>query len=344
LQFIAELESEAKLIEKHVEIDNESILEFETLYYQFDVTPDFELLDHDYLDSLLDNYTLSATHLNSYLKCPISFYFNHVLKVPSAKSESASFGTAIHDALEELFKTMQNDENNKLPSQEVFIGYFEKSMRRNRDSFTDDGFKRHLANGKIILPPYYENNKEDWEKETVYTIEKNITHVELAGVPIKGKLDRIVFEGHDAYVIDFKTGNFERAIKKCKPPKPEPKEDNYEEQYGGDYWRQMVFYHLLIENDRSNTWHMERGEMNFVEPNKHGDYHRELFRIDREQADMVKMQIVDVYKNIKSHKFEKGCGDSFCHWCNFVKYYLKKERYISNTLPGSSVDEDEGMS
>jgi len=342
LQFLAELEELAGLVEQAGKVEDEDILSFEMQYYQYEKTPEFELLDHDYLDVLLEKYTLSATHLNTYLKCPVTFYFNHVLKVPSAKSESASFGTAIHSALEELFKTYS--ETKVMPSEEEVIGFFDYSMFLNRDSFTEQGYKRHKEHGKQTLSKYYQHYLKEWEQESVYSIEKNLAHIELGGVPIKGKLDKILFDGNDAYVIDFKTGNWENAIKKCKPPKDDPKEGNYEETYGGDYWRQMVFYHLLIDNFTEKSWKMHRGEMNFVEPDKHDNFHKEVFNIRPEDADIVKQQIKDTYLKIKSHQFETGCGEDNCHWCNFVKFYLKKQVHITETLPGSGIDEEEGIS
>ncbi len=342
LQFLAELEELAGIVEQAGKVEDEDILSFEMQYYQYEKTPEFELLDHDYLDVLLEKYTLSATHLNTYLKCPVTFYFNHVLKVPSAKSESASFGTAIHSALEELFKTYS--ETKVMPSEEEVIGFFDYSMFLNRDSFTEQGYKRHKEHGKQTLSKYYKHYLKEWEQESVYSIEKNLAHIELGGVPIKGKLDKILFDGNDAYVIDFKTGNWENAIKKCKPPKEDPKEGNYEETYGGDYWRQMVFYHLLIDNYTEKSWKMHRGEMNFVEPDKHDNFHKEIFSIRPEDANIVKQQIKDTYLKIKSHQFEKGCGEDNCHWCNFVKFYLKKQVHITETLPGSGIDEEEGIS
>lgn len=340
LQFLAELEDAAGLREQTISLPEESLLDFEGKYYQYEEVPDFELLDHDYLDVLLENYTLSATHLNTYLKCPVTFYFNHVLKVPSAKSENASFGTAIHASLEETFRAAQEN-NNQVPPLDDLIRYFEVSMFQNRDSFTEKGFERYKALGKRILPKYYEHYKPEWETDSVYTVEKNLTRIEVSGVPIKGKLDKIVFDGNQAYVIDFKTGDYEKALKKCKPPKEDPKTGNYEETYGGDYWRQMVFYHLLIENDKTNQWTMTRGEMNFVEPDKHEHFHKEIFAVSPDQADVVRSQIVDTYDKIKSHQFEKGCGEENCHWCNFVKYYLKKQVHVSDSLPGSQVEEAE---
>jgi len=346
LQFIAELEEFAGLKVVYPEVDENVILEFESQYYQYDETPDFELIDHDYLDTILANYTMSATHLNTYLKCPVTFYFNHVLRVPSAKSESASFGTAMHYALEELFRNMQKNENNELPNLDDFVKSFEISMFVQRDSFTDKGYQRNLANGRIVLPKYYARYAAQWKTEKVFTVEKNMSNIEVAGVPIKGKLDKIVFEGHSAYVIDFKTGNYEKARLKCKPPKampaePDPRKDNHEDIYGGDYWRQMIFYHLLIENDHSNKWTMSKGEMNFVEPDKHDQFYNEVFAVSPDDAAIVTEQVKDVYLKIKAHEFDKGCGKEHCHWCNFVKYYLKKEIQVSESLPGSSEEEVE---
>lgn len=342
LQFLVELEELAGLKEININVSDEDVMEFEAAYYQYEETPDFELLDHDYLDVLLEKYTLSATHLNTYLKCPVTFYFNHVLRVPSAKSESASFGTAMHSALEEIFRIYADTK--QIPDLEEMIKFFERSMYFNRDSFTEAGYKRYMDHGKMILPKYYRHYLEEWKTDNVFVVEKNMTNIEVDGVPIKGKLDKIVFNGNSAYVIDFKTGDYEKATKKCKPPKEDPKEGHYEETYGGDYWRQMMFYHLLIEQDRVHKWEMSRGEMNFVEPDKHDGFHKEVFVVKPEEAQVVRQQVKDTYLKIKAHEFEKGCGEDNCHWCNFVKYYLKKEVMISESLPGSSVDEEEGMS
>ena len=344
LQFIAELEEHAGLKVQHPILDDAAVLEFESQYYRYEETPQFELIDHAYLDVILSNYTMSATHLNTYLQCPLTFYFNHVLRVPSAKSESASFGTAIHDALEEIFKTLKN--TGVLPSADEFVKGFERSIYRNRDSFTEKGYKRYMASGKIILPKYYERYADQWKSEKVFLAERNMANIEIAGVPVKGKLDRIVFEGNNAYVIDFKTGSFEKARLRCKPPKelpspPDPSKDTHEDIYGGDYWRQMIFYHLLIEHDHSNKWTMTRGEMNFIEPDKHNQFYNEVFVITPAEAAIVTGQIRDVYTKIKNHEFEKGCGRENCHWCNFVKYYLKKEKHVTEALPGSVEEEVE---
>ncbi len=338
LRFIEELASGSDLKIMFPQVDEQAVLDFEAQYYQDETFPDFELIDHAYLDTLLANYTLSATHLNSYLRCPTDFYFNQVLKVPSAKSEGASFGTAIHYALENLFTEMQSHPDKQLPAVDSLVSYFEKSMYAQRDGFTEDAYERRLAHGKILLPQYYAEYAKQWMNEKVFTIEKNMQNIEVKGVPIKGKLDKIVFEGNSAYVIDFKTGDFKYAKSKCNPPKADADPNKPEQVLGGDYWRQMVFYNLLIENDHSTKWTMTRGEMNFVEPDKNKKFDRVQFAISPDEVSIVTEQVLDTYQKIKAHEFKNGCNDDNCHWCNFVKYYLKKEIQVTEQLPGSAED------
>ena len=60
-------------------------------------------------------------------------------------------------------------------------------------------------------------------------------------VPIKGKLDKLEFFGKDVNVVDYKTGDPEKAKEKLLPP-------NDKKPNGGDYWRQAVFYKILVDN------------------------------------------------------------------------------------------------
>ena len=55
------------------------------------------------LQFALDNYVMSVTHLNNFLKCPLQFYYLNLLRLPSPMPPAAQFGSAIHKALEVLF-------------------------------------------------------------------------------------------------------------------------------------------------------------------------------------------------------------------------------------------------
>ncbi len=339
LQFISEITESTAIKITETAINEDLIFEFESEFYQFEELPEFDLIDHQLLGDILKNYTLSATHLNAYLKCPISFYFNNILKIPSAKSEHTAFGTAVHAALEGLFR--EKVFIKQLPDLSFFIKKFELALIQNRDSFTDKAFERFKAHGTQILSDYYENYKTTWALETNYELEKNLKDIVVNGVPLKGKLDKLLLDNNKIYVVDYKTGKVENAKKKCLPPFENPKEDKFEEIYGGDYWRQMVFYKLLIENDSLRNWQMIGGEMDFVEPEKKGGFYKHKFEINSKDVKIVSSQIVDTYDKIKQHEFNKGCGDEHCDWCNFVKFYLKKHVMVSDSLPGSSLEDEE---
>ena len=58
-------------------------------------------------------------HLNNYLDCPLKFYYSSLVSVPSAKSEAAQFGTAVHEALSDFLNHMMN--NNKVYPDKNFL-------------------------------------------------------------------------------------------------------------------------------------------------------------------------------------------------------------------------------
>lgn len=342
LQFVSELLENAGLQEKIVQVDETELFDFESAFYRFDETPDFDLIDHAFIDEILKNYMLSVTHLNSYLKCPITFYFNNVLRVPSAKNENLAFGTAVHAAFENLLK--QKASQSALPEMSVFLTSFVKSMHQNRDSFTDKSFERMMIHGQDVLTAYYQNYHTELAALNTFDVEKNLNSVNFNGIPLKGKLDCVITDGSKAYVVDFKTGKHESGKKKCNPPKEGATEDSkFEDQYGGDYWRQMMFYAILIKHDERYNKHMIGGEMDFIEPTVVGNsakFNKEKFQVLPNEMAIVEHQIKDTYFKIKNHEFENGCGKEECDWCNFVKYYLKKEVHLSEQLPGSQIDEE----
>jgi DNA helicase-2/ATP-dependent DNA helicase PcrA len=342
LQFVSELIESAGLQEKNTQVDETDLFDFESAFYRFEETPDFDLIDHAFIDEILKNYMLSVTHLNSYLKCPITFYFNNVLRVPSAKNENLAFGTAVHAAFENLLK--EKASQSALPDVSVFLSSFVKSMHQNRDSFTDKSFERMMIHGQDVLTAYYQNYQNDLAALTTFDVEKNLNSVSFNGIPLKGKLDCVITDGAKAFVVDFKTGKYDNGKKKCNPPKEGATEESkFEEQFGGDYWRQMMFYAILIKHDDRYNKQMIGGEMDFIEPNVVGNstkFFKEKFQVLPKELAIVEHQIKDTYFKIKNHEFENGCGKEECDWCNFVKYYLKKEVHLSEQLPGSQVDED----
>ena len=299
---------------------------FDFLAIQFTETlqPKVELLDDNYINLLLQNYTLSVTHLNNFLDCPLRFYFQCLIRVPSGKSPAATFGQAVHWALNKAFKLMKDD-GNEFPLTDDFMKEFRWYMYRNRDSFTKEDFKRRLDYGEKILPEYYDQNIGTWNKIAI--TERTIKNVEVQGVPIKGNLDKIEFTGKQVTVIDYKTGKLKNAKGKLLRP-------TNENLNGGDYWRQAVFYKILVDNDHSTDWDVVSTQFEFVEP-VNDEYYKEKIVITPEDTEEVTEQIKAVYQKILAHDFNTGCGKKECDWCHFVKSNF---RQVGNMMQEEEVE------
>jgi len=313
-QFIGEILADTHLVTEYPKVTEDDMMEFYAAQFSVDDKPKIELLDRNYITQLLQNYTLSVTHLNNYLDCPLRFYFQCLIRVPSGKSPSSTFGQAVHWALNRTFKKLKEWGDEFLPTEE-FMKEYRWYMYRNRDSFTKEEFKLRVAYGEKILPDYYEQSITTWNKVAV--TERAIKNIEMDGVPIKGNLDKIEFEGKNVTVVDYKTGKFKNAKDKLLHP-------TNDQPNGGDYWRQAVFYKILIDHDRTNDWQVVNTIFDFVEPIKDGEYHKEKVFITPEDTDVVTTQIKEVYQKIMAHDFNTGCGKKECDWCHFVKSNFKQ--------------------
>jgi DNA helicase-2/ATP-dependent DNA helicase PcrA len=308
-QFVGEILASTHLQVEYPKVSIDAMTDFYLTQLSEEDKPKVELIDSNFINQLLQNYTLSVTHLSNYLDCPLRFYFQCLIRVPSGKSPAATFGSAVHDALRKAFKNLKENGNEFMPV-ENFMKDFNRYMFGNRDSFTKDDFKRRLAYGEKILPPFYELNILTWNK--IALVELPVKNIEIEGVPIKGNLDKVEFTGKKVNVVDYKTGNLKYAKEKFLRPG-----DN--NPNGGDYWRQAVFYKLLVEHDRTKDWQVVDAVFDFVEPINVGEYHKEYITISQEDIAVVTDQIKTVYRKIMAHDFNTGCGKKDCEWCHFVR-------------------------
>lgn len=283
---------------------------YATLQFTNTAAPEIEQFEKDFANRLLEKFVMNVTALNNYLKCPLEFYFKNLVRIPSPKNESTEFGSAVHYALEQLFKKMQDGKAETFPPKQVFIEDFEWYMHRHRESFTQEQFDRRIEYGHIVLNDYYDSRVDGFNK--IVAIERSIRNVQVSGVPVKGKLDKLEFDGKQVTVVDYKTGNPDKAKDKLKPPSA--KDPN-----GGDYWRQAVFYKLLVDNQEQRGWKVIATVFDFVEPDAKKEYQQQKLTITPQDITTVQQQIITTWQKIQEHQFYTGCGKEDCHWCNFVK-------------------------
>lgn len=306
--FIAELQEQGTLQSTPVTVGADVQLQFQALVFDKIQAPEIEKIEDDFVSNTLDKFVMNVTALNNYLKCPLEFYFKNLVRIPSPKNEATEFGSAVHHALQRLFEKMQL--NKQFGSLEDFIADFNWYMHRHRESFTREQFKRRLEYGVDVLTNYYNKYIHQWN--TVVAVERNIRNVVVKEVPLKGKLDKLEFEGKEVNVVDYKTGDPDKARDKLLPP-------GDKNPVGGDYWRQAVFYKILVDGYEQRSWQVVSTEFDFVEPDKKKEYQKRKVVIRPEDITTVTQQISDVWQKIQGREFYTGCGKEDCHWCNFVK-------------------------
>ncbi|SEW12523.1 PD-(D/E)XK nuclease superfamily protein [Chitinophaga sp. YR573] len=277
------------------------------------LSPEIPAMDPLFINPLLSGFMMNVTALNNYLDCPLGFFYKSIIRAPYGRSESMEFGSAVHHAVEKLFQKMQDNDTNTFPSTEEFIEDFLQYMTRNPESFTKEAFERRLQYGREILTNYYNTYISQWNK--VVSVERNIRNVLVSGVPLKGKIDKLEFDGNKVNLVDYKTGSYEKAavkLHKFDPP------GEYTPN-GGDYWRQAVFYKILLDNYKQKNWQVTSTEFDFIEPDTQNIYRKEKVTITPADVTTVTQQIVSTWNKIQEKDFYTGCGKANCRWCNFVK-------------------------
>jgi len=323
-RFVSEALMCPDVVEKQIDLNASALADFQLHTLMEKPPADLIRIEKQMINRALQKYKINVSHLNSYLKCPKNFYFNHILKVPAATNSNLNFGNVMHGTLETYFKKMK--EHDAFPELSVLVSIFEQQMQFYRNAFGKKDYERMLAYGQHLLPLYYTASINNWSK--IVAIEQVIQNVIVSDIPVKGVIDKIEFEGKAANVVDYKTGKF----RKEKFQRPKPKEEwkkqdapTFEEEYGGDYWRQGVFYKILIDADNKNSWNVVTTEFDFIEPDKDsGKFHKQKVPIMKEDITLVKQQIEQVWQGIQNHEFDGECKDPYCRWCGFVDEHYQK--------------------
>lgn len=331
------------------------INEFENFTDPVDVTGSFEKcqaidevvipkFSDDILSEILGELSLSVSTLNAFLKCPLSFYFNKGLKLPSETNEAMVFGSIIHEVLEKIYISMDDSQSSELTVKTVLpleeaLQLFETIFEEKSYQLSSDRIKKDAyARGRNIIKNLYK--KDGYLKDGVIAVEQHIKGIKLgdilntkvdlsavSDVEINGKIDKIECEEGIIRLIDYKTGKAGNAKDKLVPP-------SEKEPLGGDYWRQAVFYYVLLTNagiDISDKEVLVKYVFVEYSTSEDGFSETEDIRITQKEVDTVLDQIKASVMKFKKGDFNCGCGmvkygrDNYpCDYCLQV---------LANTAP-----------
>ncbi len=302
--FVDEILAGGQLEIQHKALPATLVSAYQTALLTETPLPNPILLESQWTEERLKNFQLSVSAMNVYLDCPLSFYYEYIVKLPYAVSDSARYGTAMHYALRRIFNERKN---NLFPPVEEALRWFKSEMERQRGYFATKAYDRRLATGKARLQAFYQQKVATWQDEA--WVERHFS-TEIENIPITGAIDKIEFTTPvSVRVLDYKTGKQEDKFI-YKPSAKNP--------MGGKYWRQLAFYKILLEQHQRGAMRVWEGEIAYLEPNGQGQFVSKKINLDGHDVDMMREMIRNVWKKIQARAFT-GCGAADCAWCQWIQ-------------------------
>lgn len=243
-RFISQLEYEVKeqSLEKTIQIEHEE-LDFDL---DLPVREPISMPKTAEIMQKLHQYAFSASSLQSYIRCPLQFYFQHLIKIrePQALTdnlEAYELGTVIHGVYKLAFDVISKESDSSKYSAilQQFIDHCDELVcqeirkLQGRESLTDEALNQGAwrINRKIIgetVCQYLEVAKTElitlpWKvvaNEMPVDI-RNYVIMSEAGKPLctvrlKGSLDRVQRNGAEVQILDYKTGKVEEGKLRIK--------------------------------------------------------------------------------------------------------------------------------
>ena len=276
----------------------------------------------NYISEFLQNYKLSPTDLNTFLEDPKEFLKNVVFKYPFTWNEFTIFGNIYHRVLE--LATMK-----KINWEEVELWYMTETFLYLLDKQILTAEEKDRLTKKWLewLTWYFEYFKNNSRNPLAVEYNFRSRDVVFDWVRITGKIDKVERIGdslvtplltspqgrgteqfwqdnlfvEDVAVVDYKTWWIKTEWKIKWIDRYWNKKESFEE---GKYYRQLLFYKLLAENDRefSSQYNITELALDFVEW-KNWEYKYVPVNIEPWDYEEFKELVKDSWEKINSLEF-----------------------------------------
>ena len=266
----------------------------------------------DYIRTLFMHNGISVSALNNFVTCPWRYIFRNLIRLPDVRGYYLLLGTAVHETIREYI--LQMKKNNKLGETEL-LQYFNEMILRYSASEAD--LNVLSEKGSHIISSYYQKRMKMWDGNR--ESEVIIPNVYLdKDISINGKIDMIEFKkNNEVLVYDFKTGKAKSRNSLLGGTQAQNK----------DYYRQLIFYKLLLSLYKKGQYKMNEGVIEFVESASEGDIKSELFVIQNEEVEELIQSIRDMKDTILNLTFwDARCNDVECEYCKLRKHFYRPLR------------------
>jgi CRISPR/Cas system-associated exonuclease Cas4 (RecB family) len=175
----------------------------------------------DVVLAVMDGFTYSASAFDTYLQCPIQFYYRYIMRLQEKEDatediDSQEIGKFVHEVLYKFYEPLLGK---KIETRDLLSG----RMKQLVDELFVQNFGAESAGATYLLKRQIQRQMEALLKEyqqpmmeageiIIKGLEEKIS-IHTLGAKFEGRLDRIEQRGDKIFILDYKTGP-----KPGKPP------------------------------------------------------------------------------------------------------------------------------
>lgn len=263
--------------------------------------------DKEYLRELFLSNSFSVSALNNYLSCPWEYFYRNLIRIPATYSKEQVYGNIIHGVISELSKNLDLHHSEK---EKKYLDFINREIEKSDLDIEDKKsvLEKCLNNKEGIISMINYPGAE----EIISEYEVNNMSIEFAPekiLKIKGIFDHVLIYKDGLVVIDYKTGRV-KTINEILGKTGDKK---------GDYYRQLVFYKMLLANSKYKELPIKEMRLHFTGGEKQ---EFEVFSFNPTNTEVQKLeeQIKKVANEIYNLEFwDKKCGKKDCEFCNLPR-------------------------
>jgi DNA helicase II / ATP-dependent DNA helicase PcrA len=152
--------------------------------------------------------TLSVSQIESYLKCPLDFYYEYILSVPAEPNPVMEAGTVMHKLAEDINRGLISGNVPELPELRDRLktewprsGYMTPGHR-------DRAYARAVEGLEKMHTRMMQENRVPLAVEEKFSVT-----IDEAQLTIRGKIDAVLPFGNSVEIVDYKTGHVDSQKK-----------------------------------------------------------------------------------------------------------------------------------
>ena len=155
-------------------------------------------------------FVLTASQIECWLDCPQDFYYKHVLRMPEPESPAASYGTAIHSAIEAISNGRRNG---NVPTLDEIITQVQAALPQTGYATAGTRERAHAQALESVKRIYQRFTTEEPPIETEQQFGALVPNLP---VKIIGRIDAIYRQGDGVEIRDYKTSSSVTTPEKAK--------------------------------------------------------------------------------------------------------------------------------